>query len=245
MVIYGYHAIEEMLKNRGVRGVLLVARNNPRSRQLAKRVAGTQVRVEQVSPGDLDLLCKSDRHHGVALSVERPTADEKQDLRSLLAKLHQAENALIVCLDGITDPHNLGAILRSCDQFAVDLVITPEHKSARDSETVLRISAGASRHVRLCTVPNLVQALRLCRQHGFWIYGADLKGERSDETKLEGKVILVLGSEGKGLRRLVMESCDQLISIPAHGHIDSLNVSVAAGILLYEVRRQQGFRFLE
>jgi 23S rRNA (guanosine2251-2'-O)-methyltransferase len=242
MVIYGYHAIEEMLKEGGIRGVLSVARDDPRGRQLVELAAGVGVRVQQVSRKDLDRMCGSNRHRGAALTVDRVPAPSRRDLRSQLEGL-QAEDSLILILDGITDPHNLGAILRSCDQFAVDAVVAPERGSAQDTETVLRTSAGASRHIQICTAPNLVQAIKLCKQHGFWVYGAHMEGRRPDKTELKGKIVIVLGSEGKGLRRLVRESCDQQISIPSGGRIDSLNVSVAAGIILYEVRRQQDFHF--
>jgi 23S rRNA (guanosine2251-2'-O)-methyltransferase len=242
MIIYGYHAIEEMLKKGGIRGVLLVARDNPRSRQLTELAAALKIRVDQVPLRELDRMCKSDRHRGVVLTLDRLPATVRHDLRRQLEDL-QGENSLILVLDGITDPHNFGAILRSCDQFAVDLVVTPERRSAQDSETVLRTSAGASRHVPICTVPNLVQAIKLCKGFGFWVYGAHLEGRQPDTTALKGRIALVLGSEGKGLRRLVLEGCDQMVRIPAAGRIDSLNVSVAAGILLYEIRRQQGFRF--
>jgi 23S rRNA (guanosine2251-2'-O)-methyltransferase len=243
MVIYGYHAIEEILKKGGIRGVLSVGRDNPRSRQLSDLASRAGVPVEQVSNKELDRMCGNDRHRGAALTVEKlPAMEKRGDLRRQLEGL-QAEDSLILILDGITDPHNFGAILRSCDQFAVDLVIAPERRSAQDSETVLRTSAGASRHMPVCTVPNLVQAIKLCKQFGFWIYGAHLEGRQPDEVALSGKIVIILGSEGKGPRRLVLENCDEQISIPSGGRIDSLNVSVAAGILLYEVRRQQGFHF--
>ena len=242
MVIYGYHAIEEILKKGGIRGVLSVGRDNPRSRQLADLASGAGVSVEQVANKELDRLCGNDRHRGAVLTVDKLPAMEKHDLRRQLEGL-PAENSLILILDGITDPHNFGAILRSCDQFAVDLVIAPERRSAQDSETVLRTSAGASRHMPLCAVPNLVQAIKLCKQYGFWIYGAHLEGRQPDTVALTGRIVIILGSEGKGPRRLVLENCDELVCIPSGGRIDSLNVSVAAGIVLYEVRRQQGFNF--
>jgi 23S rRNA (guanosine2251-2'-O)-methyltransferase len=152
-----------------------------------------------------------------------------------------APSALVLFLDEIQDPQNLGAVLRSADQLAVDFVVVPSRRSASEPGAVLRSSAGASAHVTLVEVANLVQAIRLCQQAGIWIYGADIRGRRLEQLAFAGRVGLVMGSEGSGLRRLVKDSCDELVRIPARGHVDSFNVSVAAGIMLYEIRRQQGF----
>jgi 23S rRNA (guanosine2251-2'-O)-methyltransferase len=140
-------------------------------------------------------------------------------------------------LDGITDPQNLGAILRSADQFAAELVVIPSRRSARETETVSRVSSGASVYVPLAIVPNIATALERLKESGFWIYGADIAGEPLDRVSFSEKACLVMGSEGFGMRRLVREKCDHLIRIPASGHVDSFNVSVAAGILMFEVNR--------
>jgi 23S rRNA (guanosine2251-2'-O)-methyltransferase len=150
-------------------------------------------------------------------------------------------NPLILLLDELNDPHNLGAVLRSADQFAVDLVVTTVRRSVSETPVVIRTSAGASRYVSLIAVPNLVQAIDLCKSRDYWIYGADVNGLSLEKQNFQGPVALVMGGEHRGLRRLVRERCDLLGRIPAGGHVDSFNVSVAAGILLYEVRRQQDF----
>jgi 23S rRNA (guanosine2251-2'-O)-methyltransferase len=147
----------------------------------------------------------------------------------------------VVILDGITDPHNLGAVLRSADQFGVDLVVLPERRSAHLGDTVSRTSAGADRWVRTAAATNVSRAIAALQERGFWVYGADVEGAPAHTIDLTGNVALVFGREGEGLHRLVRESCDQLLCIPTTGKIDSLNVSVSAGILLYEVRRQAGF----
>jgi 23S rRNA (guanosine2251-2'-O)-methyltransferase len=156
-----------------------------------------------------------------------------------------ADQALILALDGITDPHNLGAVLRSADQFRVDLVVLPERRSASVNDTVSRTSAGADRWVRYSVVPNLVRALTFLQERGFWIYGADASGAPAHTVTLTGRTVLVLGREGEGLHRLVRDTCDGLVAIPTGGRIDSLNVSVSAGVLLYEVRRQADFAALK
>ena len=130
--------------------------------------------------------------------------------------------------------------MRTADQFAVDLVVLPSRRSARVTHVVETSSAGASAHVHIVTVGNLVGSFRLLRDRGFWVYGAHLDGERVDTMDAPERVALVLGSEGRGLSALVRDRVDSLVRIPTSGHVDSLNVSVAAGILLYEIRRKHG-----
>jgi 23S rRNA (guanosine2251-2'-O)-methyltransferase len=145
-----------------------------------------------------------------------------------------------VILDEITDPHNYGAILRSCDQFAVDLVVTRTRRIAKYAEIVSKTSAGADAWVPVAETANLTRALGSLKEAGFWIYGADMAGDAVWSRDLRGRTAIVLGSEGTGVGRLLKEQCDALVGIPSRGRIDSLNVSVAAGVLLYEVNRQRG-----
>lgn len=140
-------------------------------------------------------------------------------------------------LDGITDPHNLGAILRSADQFGADLVLIPERRSVQANETVVKVSSGAAQYVPVAVVTNLNRELEYLKKNGFWVYGADMKGNSSYEEKFSDRTVIVMGSEGDGMSSLVKKNCDYIVSIPMQGHIDSLNVSVAAGILMYEYRR--------
>lgn len=149
--------------------------------------------------------------------------------------------ALLVALDGVEDPRNLGAILRSAEAAGADGALLPERHSAGLSETVDRTSAGAMEHVQVARVGNLVQALKTLKERGIWVVGFDAAGkERWDTVDMTQAVCLVLGGEGRGIRRLVREHCDHLVSIPHFGHVSSLNVSVAAGIALYEAVRQRG-----
>ena len=174
-------------------------------------------------------------HQGIiAIVSEKPVLS----LESLLDSAR--EPALVVVLDGVEDPRNLGAILRTAEAAGADGVMLPERHSAGLSETVARASAGALEHVRVARVGNLVQALEALKARGIWVVGFDAAGsERWDAVDLTRPVALVLGGEGRGIRRLVREHCDHLVSIPHFGHIGSLNVSVAAGIALYEVVRQR------
>ena len=163
----------------------------------------------------------------------------REGLREHLAALAERPAVLAVVTDGVTDPANLGSIARSADQFAADLVLIPRRRTARVSDTVMRMSAGAAAHVATVTVANVAAALAQLRAFGCWIYGADLKGEPIDLVRFPPRVALVVGAEGGGLHTLVRSRCDHLVRIPTAGQVDSLNVGVAAGILMYEVRRQQ------
>ena len=165
--------------------------------------------------------------------------DGHAGLREHLAVLAQRPVVLAVVADGVTDPANLGSIARSADQFAADLVVIPRRRAARVTDTVLRMSAGAAAHVATVAVANVAAALAQLKSFGCWIYGADLKGEALDEVRFPPRVALVVGAEGGGLHTLVRSRCDHLVRIPTAGQVDSLNVGVAAGILMYEVRRQQ------
>jgi len=243
MIVTGYHAIEESLRAGG-EGVLLVCRGNRRIQALIEQARRCGVSVRSVSAAELEQL-GGPAHQGAVLDrprdAERPAAGRVHNpLREALGAL-SGSNHLILFLDELQDPHNLGAVLRSADQLGVDLVVTTSRRSVSETQAVLRSSAGASAYTALLPVANLAQAIGLCKQAGFWIYGADIRGRRLEQLRFEGRVGLVMGSEGSGLRRLVKESCDELVRIPARGHVDSFNVSVAAGIMMYEVRRQQGF----
>jgi len=239
--VFGYHAIEELLRRGPVEGTLLVGRRNERIERLVELAGRAGVEVSEVDEAHLAGLAGSTAHKGAVLTVRRGSPTPKGDLAVELARLGDRASALVLVLDGITDPQNLGAILRSADLLGADLVVLPSRRSVQETGTVARVSAGASAYVPLVVVPNVSAALGSLKDRGFWVYGADMQGLPCHGTDLAGKVCLVLGGEGAGLHRLVRERCDALIAIPSAGHVDSFNVSVAAGILLYEVRRQQGF----
>ncbi|NOT60970.1 MAG: 23S rRNA (guanosine(2251)-2'-O)-methyltransferase RlmB, partial [Acidobacteria bacterium] len=158
----------------------------------------------------------------------------------LIDSLNDVERPLLVLLDGIEDMHNLGAILRSCDAAGVDGVFLPEHRSAGLNETVAKTSAGAVEYVRVAKVINLVRLIEDLKARNIWVVGVEADGEQTHwQYDFTGAVALVVGSEGKGLRRLVREHCDSVVSIPMQGHVNSLNVSVATGVVLFEALRQR------
>ncbi|MDR1238617.1 MAG: 23S rRNA (guanosine(2251)-2'-O)-methyltransferase RlmB [Treponema sp.] len=246
----GFHAIEEHLKSGRAAGPFLMARPGPRARELAALALERKIRVDRVGTHDLDRLAPD--HRGVALAVEEPggPASDRglpdRSLEEFIASLGSppseggpARDALVLILDEITDPHNYGAILRSCDQFGVDLVVSRDRRNAKHAAVIAQTSAGAAAWVPAVETANLPRAARLLKDAGFWIYGADMKGEALYKKDLRGRTAIVLGGEGGGVSRLLRESCDAMIAIPSGGKIDSLNVSVAAGVLLYEVIRQR------
>ncbi|HEY7516299.1 MAG TPA: 23S rRNA (guanosine(2251)-2'-O)-methyltransferase RlmB, partial [Vicinamibacteria bacterium] len=184
----------------------------------------------------LDRMAGEVPHQGIIAVV---SAKPAMSLESLLSGVK--DPALLVVLDGVEDPRNLGAILRTAEGAGVDGVLLPERHSAGLSETVGRASAGALEHVKVARVGNLVQAIEALKARGIWVVGFDASGkERWDAVDMKRPVALVVGGEGRGIRRLVREHCDHLVSIPLFGHIASLNVSVAVGVALYEAVRQRG-----
>jgi len=233
----GFHAIEEQIKSGTPCGPLLVAKPGPRARELAELAAVHRIRVERVGTAELDRLAPD--HRGIALeTADSAVSGSTTTVEDFLAALGDRPDSTILILDEITDPHNYGAILRSCDQFAVDLVVSRRRRNAKNAPVISQTSAGASAWVRNAEEGNLVRAVELLKEQNFWVYGADMDGQRIYDLDLRGRIALVIGGEA-GLSRLLRERCDGIAAIPCHGRLDSLNVSVAAGILLYEVSRQK------
>lgn len=243
--IYGRHAIEEGLKIAPNGSTLFLCRGKGTKNEDLERVARFtgKIAVKKMAMADMDKMMPGADHRGAILDLGgvRKSGGSSRinttSVGSFIDELEDDKNYLVLILDGITDPHNLGAILRSCDQFSVDMVIIPERRSVQANETVIKISSGAAQYVPLAPVININREIDLLKDNGFWIYGADMNGDSSYETKYANRTVIIMGNEGSGISRLSLEKCDFISSIPMTGHIDSLNVSVAAGILLYEVRR--------
>jgi 23S rRNA (guanosine2251-2'-O)-methyltransferase len=242
----GFHAIEEYLKSGKAAGPLLTAKAGPRARELIVLAGARKIRVDRVGTHDLDLIAPN--HRGIALEVDDAGPGGVDiTLEEFIAGLKErdsgnktgvSQDALVVILDEVTDPHNYGAILRSCDQFGVDLVLTRRRRTAKHAEVIAKTSAGAVSWVPAAETANLSRAIQDLKDAGFWIYGADMAGEPVYTKKLRGRIAFILGGE-TGLSRLLREQCDAVAAIPCKGRVDSLNVSVAAGVLLYEVIRQR------
>ena len=250
MKIYtGFHSVEEKVRssqNKKETGLkILYAKPGPRVKKIISQAKTQGIPCSETTEKELNSLVSNlsetaKEHRGIVLisENEKQVSENKVDFDQFLKSIENKDSSIVVVLDSITDPHNVGAIIRSCDQFGVDLVVLPERRGASESEIIGRSSAGASAWVQTSVVSNLVRTVEKLKEAGFWIYGADAGGETAGQTSLQGKIALVMGSEGSGISRLLEEKCDKIISIPTCGKLDSLNVSVACGVLLYEIKRQ-------
>lgn len=243
-LIYGINPVREALGGRRRKPLELFVVAGARSARLedvCREAAGAGVPIRQRERGDLDRLAGHGHHQGVLLRVE-PFA--YAPFEELLERWRAAgESAFFLVLDGITDPHNMGALLRSADAAGCNGVIVAKDRSCPVTAVVDKASAGALEHVPLCRVTNLARTLEALKKEGVWVYG--LAGEQVPsiyETALTGDLALVVGSEGKGLRPNVRRHCDGLLAIPMRGAVSSLNASVATGIALFEVVRQRATR---
>ena len=262
MIITGFHSIEEKLRAaKGKNGdnaaaglKLYYSKPGPRVKKILVAAKEAGITAVQTDDRKLDEMVSGldetlRDHRGLVMEIQ---GGEKQaanlvDFDSWV-KTHSQElqesdkPCTVVILDSITDPHNVGAIIRSCDQFGVALVVIPEHNSASDiagNEVIGRTSAGASAYVPVAIVNNLVRAAEQLKNAGFWVYGADAGGENCRKIDFAKKSAIIMGSEGTGIAQLLEKQCDTIVSIPTCGKIDSLNVSVAAGVLLYELFARQ------
>jgi len=238
--IFGWHAVEAVLKREPER-LQQVWIQTGRDDRRVKTVTGTLnelgVRWQIVHRKELDQRVAG-VHQGVVAAVSESREWSEDDLLAMLSGSDKPPFLLI--LDGVTDPHNLGACLRTADAVGVQAVVVPKDKSASLSPTVRKVACGAAETVPLVRVTNLARFMRTIRDDGVWLIGT--AGEASStlyQADFAGPVALVMGAEGKGMRRLTREHCDLLINIPMLGHVDSLNVSVATGVCLYEALRQR------
>ena len=239
-VLYGLHPVEEAIRS-GSRQLDHVSvareRRDDRLERLIElcRTAGIRVALE---PRDqLTRLARTDAHQGVLAVVQER---KFLGIEDLLAAGEAGQHRFFLALDGVEDPHNLGALLRTADGAGVDGVVLPERRSAPVTATVAKTSAGASEHVRIARVTNLVRALEQMKQKNVWVLGLDERGS-PDYTEFDFRTdcVLVLGREGAGLHDLVKKTCDHLLRIPMAGQVSSLNVSVAGAIVMYEAMRQR------
>lgn len=238
-LVYGIHAVEALLSRSSGRVEALICQSgkqNPRVLKLIAQAKELGIPYEETDRESLDRLTGGNHQGVVARSGARQEWSEK-DLSSLL---HDADQPLILILDGVTDPHNLGACLRSAEAAGVSLVIAPKNKSAPLNDVVSKVSCGASETLPLVYVTNLARTMRWLQDQGVWLTGTAVDaGQSLYSADLSGARALVMGSEGKGIRRLTREHCDELVYIPMAGSMSSLNVSVATGVCLFEALRQR------
>ena len=238
--VEGKNPTLEALRGRRTPFELLLARSlrNDRILQEIIRLANRKkVPITTLPREELDRLARTDNHQGVILRLEPYRYTGFRRLQERL--LDEEEPPLLLLLDGVTDPHNLGSIIRTAAAAGVYAVILPRHRAAPLTPTVARVASGAVEHVTVCTVPNLASVIEELKKMGFWVVGADAAAEQDCySADLTGRLALVLGAEHSGLSRLVKDGCDLLVRIPMPGRISSLNVGVAAGVLVFEALRQ-------
>lgn len=253
-IITGFHAIEEKVRSACESGKieglsLSYSKIGPRVKKILDVAKTAGIPCSQSDNKMLDSFVQNlpevaRDHRGIVLVFEgaKESPQNEVNFDTWIAEAALSEDkSTIVVLDEITDPHNVGAILRSCDQFGVSLALMPQRNSVgnvSENEIIARASAGASSYVPCAVVKNLNRAVQKIKEAGFWVYGADAGGESVQKLTFPAKTCIIMGSEGSGISRLLEEQCDSIVSIPTCGKIDSLNVSVATGVLLYERYRQ-------
>jgi 23S rRNA (guanosine2251-2'-O)-methyltransferase len=238
--VFGLHAVELLLLKQPERAQRLCVqkdRQDQKVQGILDLAKTHRVKVDLVSRQELDRITGDAVHQGVVAYCAKAKVYDEHDLEAILQRSPQP---FLLFLDGIQDPHNLGACLRTADAAGVDAVIVPKDKSASLTPTVSKVACGAAETVPFIQVTNLARTLRYLKDQGVWLYGAAGEAETSlYQAKLSGPIGIVLGAEGSGLRRLTREHCDILLNIPMQGAVSSLNVSVATGVFLFEVLRQR------
>lgn len=241
LYIFGLHAVQSLLQTQPERIIRLCIqkeRDDKKMQTLLQEAKEIGIVIENSSREELDRMTEEANHQGVVAFCTKARAYAEADLKSLLEKLSVPPFLLI--LDGVQDPHNLGACFRSADAAGVHAIIAPKDKSVGITPVVSKVASGAAETVPFVQVTNLVRAMEILKDQGIWLYGAAAEAEQSlYQADLSGPVAIVLGAEGTGLRRLTREHCDVLIKIPMMGSVSSLNVSVATGVCLFEVVRQR------
>jgi 23S rRNA (guanosine2251-2'-O)-methyltransferase len=239
--IYGLHAVRVMLERHPERVLavrLAQQRADPRVRAIEELARSNGASIERIDAHALKQQLGDVAHQGVTADIT-PLPPWTED--QLLAALQDAQSPLLLALDGVQDPHNLGACLRSADACGALAVIVPRDRAAQLTPAVRKVAAGAAETTPVVAVTNLVRTLKLLKDAGLWVVGADAAAEKTaPDVDLKGPVVLVLGAEGSGIRQLTRQNCDFMVRLPQLGAVESLNVSVAAGMLLYEAVRQRG-----
>ncbi|MCW2257341.1 23S rRNA (guanosine2251-2'-O)-methyltransferase [Providencia alcalifaciens] len=242
-IIYGIHAVKALLErdmSRLKEVYILKGREDRRLMPIIHEIEALGIAVQMANRQWMDAQTEGGVHQGIIAKVLPGKQYQENDLPDFLDK---TESPFLLILDGVTDPHNLGACLRSADAAGVHAVIVPKDKSAQLSAIAKKVACGAAETVPLIRVTNLARTLRLLKEHDVWIVGTAGEADHTlYQSKMTGPMALVMGAEGEGMRRLTREHCDELISIPMAGTVSSLNVSVATGVCLFEAVRQRAVK---
>lgn len=240
--VYGFHAVEALLRREPKAITVLwleTSRRDKRAQSLLQLAADQGVAVERVTGAALDNVATG-RHQGIAVKVNAGAVTDAVDEAGLLALLQRHDSPLLLILDGVTDPHNLGACLRTADAAGVTAVVVPQDGAASLSPVARKVACGAADTVPFVRVTNLSRTLGQLKEAGVWLIGTSDRAPRTlFEQDFSGPLAIVMGAEGAGMRRLTEENCDFLVSLPMQGSVSSLNVSVATGICLFEAVRQR------
>lgn len=237
MKIEGRNSVFELLKTDVDIDKIMVENGlrDGESRKLLDYIRANKVRVQFVDRSVLDKESERKKHQGFIAF----TPDYKYSDLDTIIKNTENKDGFVVLLDEILDPHNLGSIIRVCECAGVDGLIIPERRSAQVTDTVMRISEGGANHVKIARVTNLNKAIEELKEHGYWVTGAELGGDDLYKADLKGKLALVIGGEDSGIKRLTKENCDRIVTIPMKGKVNSLNASVACGVVVFEALRQR------
>jgi len=238
MKIEGRNAVAELIKTEKTIDKILL-QNGLRddvSKTLISEIRDKGVKIEFADKAVLDKESGDGRHQGFIAYV---SDYEYLETEELVEDVKDKEDAFIVVLDGIEDPHNLGSVIRVCECGGVDGIIIGKRRSAAVTETVMRISEGSANHIKIARAANINNAVDYLKQNNFWVYGLELGGENIYKTNLKGRLVIVVGGEDTGVNRLTKEKCDGIITIPMYGKVNSLNASVASGVAVFEAVRQR------
>ncbi len=238
--ICGFHAVSSAIDfapDKALTLWLSRRRRDKRIQSIIDKAKQYGIVVKYVGRDELDGYAEGQAHQGVVLLTRATSIVSERDLSRLVAAIDGVP--LVLVLDGITDPHNLGACLRTASAVGVHIVIAPRDRAAGLNATVRRAASGAAEHLPFIQVTNLVRTLKQLQDNGLWVTGTAMEGNNIYQSDLTGPQVIVMGGEGRGMRRLTREHCDQLVYIPVSRDVGSLNVSVAAGVMLYETMRQR------
>ncbi len=224
MKVYGKNVLNEVLSNpKKVKKLYITS--NMKDERIMKSIRENKIQYESVSKEAMDRMVKGN-HQGIMAIIDDYTYTDYKAMYN---------DSLVVMLDHLEDPHNFGAIIRTCEAAGVQSIIIPKDRSVDINETVMKTSTGALEYVNVARVNNLVKVMNDFKDNGFFVYGAEADGVSCKTCDYSDKVLLIVGSEGNGLSRLVRENCDEIVSLPMKGHVNSLNASVAAAILIYDI----------
>lgn len=242
-IVFGIHAVQALLDSdpqRFQEVFILKGREDRRLQTLVKALEAQGIVIQVANKQVLDAKSEGAVHQGIIARVKPGRQYQEGDLPDLLASL---DNPFLLILDGVTDPHNLGACMRSADAAGVHAIIVPKDRSAALNATAKKVASGAAEHVPLIRVTNLARTMRVLQEANVWIVGTAGEADHTlYQSKMTGPMALVMGAEGEGMRRLTREHCDELIGIPMAGSVSSLNVSVATGVCLFEAVRQRSVK---